>query len=176
MTTETPSRSQAVDNGAARLHEILLDEMSLYTDLGEAMRGKQNAIIAGDLNALTVETAREQDLVRRCGAATERRAALLAEAFRACGVPSEPLSLNRFIDLLDAGEAALWRQIDRSIRSLAQSLQRINRENVRLLQSSLKLNRSMLSVLFPEGKEGTYDKSGTVKKAVRGRDVLNRRI
>ena len=144
------------------LASVLEREIECYTDLLEAARSEQKAIIYGKLNELKLAIEAEENLIASTRALDEIRRNTVSLIARSMGRDGTGLTLKEIIESVDPEEKERLGSLRERLRKTTKDLEFVNRANAQLIKSSVDfINETMWILLHVnDGKESTYDSSG----------------
>jgi flagellar biosynthesis/type III secretory pathway chaperone len=141
MTMPQPSEAdtEILTAGAGALSEALDAEHNIYTSMLDLTHREEDAILAGDVAALTHLTEEKEALIEHLHALeTERMTAIMAIA-AATGLNPDEATLSQIAEQLPALAAAELTGRGVELRARAVSLQQANDRNAAMLRSSRDL-------------------------------------
>lgn len=168
--------NQANESGLKQdLFQALMEELSAYEYLSDTMNEKKQAIIQNDLKKIEHLSGTEQLLVTKANRLTENRFGLMQKFYSANSIKSAPFTLSDFIEMSDKNERATWERIDNRMSKTVENIQRINLENKRLLETSMKYVQGMINLFVPreENMRGLYGKEGAGNTRVSAKNFLD---
>lgn len=168
------SRRDDAAIGAQSLTAVLEAQRDVTRGLLGVARRQQQAIVAGDVAALTATVDEAQELFEHLQALeTERMTALVAIAM-ATGMDVESASLSDVAALLPAEPASILQRTGQSLRADAVALQEMQRTNARLLEGSRALVDRWLHYLRGMLAGGVYTAGGGTADAAPDARALDR--
>ncbi len=152
----------AGDAGREELFHILMEELSAYNYLVETVEAKQQAIIHNNLEQVEHLSGVEQLIVNKVNQLIRNRHSAMKKVMHALGVEGMPLTLSGVINRLQGRERERWQRIENHIASAVEKIQKLNLQNMRLLDTSLKYVRGMIDMFVPvdEDMSSIYTKQG----------------
>lgn len=145
-----------------RLFQILLEEVSACDYLAETLAGKQEAIINNDLNTMNTLTGTEQLIINKANVLIRARQEIIAEIYAGQGITNGVFTLSDFIGHLDENERSSWKRLQTRLENTVTRINRLNAENVALLNAALSYNRDLIKLFYPRNDhaDGVYDQKG----------------
>lgn len=168
-------KQTAADTLKQQLFQALIEELSAYEYLSEIMAEKKQAIIGNDLEKIEHLSGTEQLLVTKANRLTATRFELMQKCSRQNNLKKGPVSLSRLIEISEQKERASWEKIDRRLGRTVEHIQRINLENKRLLETSMKYVQGMMNLFVPreENMRGLYGREGTGNAQMNAKNFLD---
>lgn len=157
------------------IYKILLEEVSAYDYLDETIRKKQKAIVKNNLKEIEHLTGIEQVVVERANSLTQKRHDLMQQYFMSDQIVTEPLSLNNLIHQVEGTERAAWQRMNRRLNKAVTSIQQMNAENQRLIESSLAFVRGNIHLFIPRDNLSSdmYSKDGNDSQKIKVKNLLD---
>lgn len=145
-----------------RLFQIVFEELSACDYLAETLAEKQKAIITNDLNTMNTLTGTEQLIINKVNALIRTRQEIIAEFFAGKGITGGVFTLTDFIGHLDETETLAWKRLQTRLENTVAKINRLNAENMALLNAALSYNRDLIKLFYPrdDHSEGIYDHKG----------------
>ncbi len=162
MTDPEKIPVQNPEQGYETLFQVLLQEAALYEQLIEKLVLKQQAIINGNITRLNELTASEQSIVQKAQALSTLRSSIMQKIFNTWGVNIKDASLSEMLQYSGKSTNPEWLKLTQKLKLGIQQVNRLNRENQQLINSSLQFVRDLVKLIFPadEVPKNTYNKDG----------------
>ena len=152
---------------------LLEEQMLIYEDLLAISEIKQNELVKGSLEALDSLTRREESLVYQAGRLEEERFRRTKEITEAIGLTTDA-SINEVFQSASKKQQDRMEDLRGRLSGTLGKLEKINHENMSLLQQTLRMLNYTMETIAQEDKI-TYSpdegKMGTQKSL-----LLDRRI
>ncbi len=162
---------QVENNGLFRMFE---QEVQAYHLLLDTLREKQKAIIYGKLEELRDATAVAQSLVRKANTLSKSRLDMIRLMYgkdEGKGFSSAASTGHSYADIM---RNASWQNSQNDLMNTLEEIEKINRENQKLLNTSLSLSRELVQFFYPEDntRSGFYGNDGALKQPGRSKKLV----
>jgi flagellar biosynthesis/type III secretory pathway chaperone len=158
-----------------QLYAILMEEISAYDYLAEALKEKQQAIVNNQLDKIESLTGTEQLIIKKTNVLTAARFGLLQGIFLNHGLNTFPVTMQNFILRIAGEDEAPWERLNRRLNSIVERIQRINAENRELLRASISFVHQMIQLLYPVDSQtvNLYNRYGMTSQAAVAKSMVN---
>ena len=145
------------------LAEVLNSEDAEYQKLLDLSRGKTEVIVKGDLNALSLITDREQEVVGKITSLENRRSETMTEIAKILNTDVAGLKLETLIDLLkkkprEQKELAL---VHDKLHATLYEMKIVNERNEELLKEAMEMvdfNMNLIQAMRKAPETANYNK------------------
>ena len=151
---------------------LLEGEIRLYDSLLLALQKEKRAVVDSNLEELNEANRKKESLFLKIRILDEQRLTILEKLADKLGQPAQNLTLTKLSQLVEEPQSTQLADCRSRLLSLAQSIQEVNLSNKALLNHSLDLVRSSLTLLsdlmpsnpvyYRTGKMKDGDQSGRV--------------
>lgn len=145
------------------LVEILNSEDEEYQKLLDLSRGKTDVIVRGDLNALSLITDKEQQIVNRISALETKRTSTMASIAKILNTDVAGLKLDNLIDLLNKkpNEQRALSLVHDKLHVTLYEMKLINERNDQLIKSAIEMadfNMNLIQAARKAPETANYNK------------------
>ncbi|MDP8238187.1 MAG: flagellar protein FlgN [Candidatus Hatepunaea meridiana] len=160
------------------LVNIITKELALYENLLVVSKGKQNAIIADDLNELRENIHSEQTIVQEALSVADTRNEYVYMLKQSLDITDPKPRLRTIIDKSPSDYSIRLTSLKHQLKTNLDQITLTNRENRYLLNSSLEHLKGMINLFLQAGDESVdvYDTKGFMSNPSRGYMVLDCQI
>jgi|GEM_PF-3810560 len=146
------------------LKKILAGEMTMYSDLQDLLRQKQQVVVANDLDGLQDIISAEQDLLQEIADTAAERDRVSTELARILNIRDRRITLTKIINRSNPQEAAELKEINARLKEHITAIQVLNFENQRLLNFAIYSIHELVSSIygFDREKSGVYNLTGKI--------------
>jgi len=158
-----------------RLMRVLLEEISACDYLAETLAEKQDAIVKNNLLQINTLTGTEQLIVNKANLLAKARQDLIGDLFLKANIKNMGFTLSNLIENLGLAEQTNWKKVQQRLENAVAKIERINKENITLLNSSISFVRDMIHLLYSHDDKPTniYDKSGLGLKRINSKSMVD---
>lgn len=145
------------------LTEILNGENEEYRKLLDLSEGKTEVIVKGDLNALSLITDKEQQVVSKINALEQRRTETMTEIAKILNTDVRGLKLENLIDLLKKKprEQRELAEIHDKLHVTLYQMKGVNERNAELLKTSMEMvdfNLNLIQAMRKAPETANYNR------------------
>jgi len=158
-----------------QLYQVLLEEVAACDYLAETLAEKQEAIVKNDLHKINTLTGTEQLIVNKTNLLVQTRKEMIGDIFQKEGILTIPYTLSEFIDHLQDLSMFSWKRIQTRLENTITKINRLNEENITLLNASVSFVRDMIQLFYPqdENNSGVYTKEGLEMDKVGSKNIVD---
>lgn len=145
------------------LVEILNKEDEEYQKLLDLSEGKTSVIVKGDLNALSLITDKEQEIVTKLNSFETQREKTMTEIAKILNTDVRGLKLETLINLLDKKpkEQKALSQVHDKLHVTLYEMKLVNERNAELLKSAMEMvdfNMNLIQAMRKAPETANYNK------------------
>lgn len=145
------------------LAEILNKEDEEYQKLLDLSEGKTSVIVKGDLNALSLITDKEQEIVTKLNSFETQREKTMTEIAKILNTDVRGLKLETLINLLDKKpkEQKALSQVHDKLHVTLYEMKLVNERNAELLKSAMEMvdfNMNLIQAMRKAPETANYNK------------------
>lgn len=160
------------------LVEILTEEVSLYGQLSELLKNKQDAIIIGDVEKLRSCLQDEQPITQDALILADRRKDCVTRLSQMYKMDESELKLKTIINIAPPKYSVNLMNLKYRIKDNLDLITKINRENSYLLNFSIKHVKGLAHIFLMADEESSkiYDMDGILSSPEKEYKMLNFQI
>jgi hypothetical protein len=145
-----------------QLEDNIARAITLYEDLLQVTREKQEAIICADLDGLEEALNAERELIGDAARLETSRQRIHLAIARQIGIAPDELKLSRLYDAWPFHDTSRLKSAHTHLKEILQELKRVSESSIYLADISLKLIKEIRQAVFqcPQ-EEATYGYTGT---------------
>ncbi len=161
---------------AERLLKVLQNELNEYRTILDLTVRERAYIIKNEIDALEDSTLEKEKCIRKSLAHEGERKLAVEELKRLLRIKGEEPTLSVIGDHLGSEDASSLEAMQKSLRMTVESLDRVNRENARLLVRSINFVDENIRFIAQSGAANpTYQDGGTVEENKEHMTLLDRK-
>jgi flagellar biosynthesis/type III secretory pathway chaperone len=152
------------------LIDRLEDQKDLYRRMMELGRQKQKELIMGDLERIDILTKEEENFLYQAERLEEQRYQCASRLIAHYQLP-ENATLKDLIQVAPSADRSKLEELQQSMNQMVSELDKLNQENIALIQQSLKFINFTVDLLTKPDDVGTY---GSGKDKNKKQDSVSR--
>ncbi|MFV1951195.1 MAG: flagellar protein FlgN [Nitrospinota bacterium] len=146
------------------LQTILLDEIDLYRELLSILQKEKEVMIEVSADKIMKCIKEKETLGLKLRMLEDYRISVVKKLSDKLNIPEEDIKLSRLSEIADEPYSSQFKRYSSDIRSLAMSIDEVNRYNKEFIERSLTSIRSSLSMLnLLNSSNPTYLQTGEVQ-------------
>jgi len=158
------------------LSAVLEREIDSYSDLLEAARSEQQAIIYGKLKELKLAIEAEENLIASTRALDEVRQNVVALIAKHIGCDDTNLTLKEIIERVEPEHREKLNSLRNDLQKVTKDLESVNRANAQLIKSSIEFINETVWILLHSNsnKKPVYDSTGRGHQNVKSQVLVDK--
>ena len=145
------------------LRALLNEQIGNLSTLEGIIRNQKECLEKRDVQGVIASIAEQGQCLERVHRMDKERKRLMTGIQRMLGLGSGEITLRELTDNLDPGVGAELRSTGEAIRATLENIGRVNRDNRRLIEHSLKVVQEMIGAISGAAPAShTYGESGTM--------------
>lgn len=160
------------------LCQTIGEEVKLYEDMIREMKNKQQSIINGDVDQMKNSVTRERVLSKSVMTHVNKRMELTHSIGESISLDDENVTLKELLNHADADMAALLKGLRYRLKSNANQIANINRDNKYLLSASIDHVRGLVNLFLKDDSktDDRYEGTGMMADSAEENRVLDFQI
>lgn len=150
-----------MENAFADLANLLQGQMDIYQELLSLGKQKQAELVKGSIDSLENLNRQEETLILKAGRLEEERFTCTTQLMTRCGLP-EGTPLKELIKAAPFGFKDKLASLQKSLKELLLQMEKVNQENMELIQNSLRFIQFSVETLTQE-TQTTYTADRAMK-------------